>query len=329
MKLKVLFVTNLYPTIENPDFGVFTRDQIENIKAKKVLGDVLFINAMEKGPIEYLRAIKKINQSYKKYDLIHCFHGLTLIITYISTFRKPILISFLNEIKFESYKKNKIINKFFILIYNAILKSNRVFIIFKDKIPANLNLRGRSFYLPNGIDLSDFYPIKREIAYKKLNLDINKTYILFVSSKAKLRGQKRYDIFRRTIQILKENSVDLNFEELILTNIPRELCNYYYNAASVHLVTSDYEGSPNSVKEAMGCNIPVVSTDVGNVKKMIVGATNCFISDQDPAKLALCVLKAIQSPFCDLRKVLVDNGLTVENKTEELSQIYSQIVQRK
>ena len=327
MKLKVLFVTNLYPTHENPDFGVFTRDQIENIKADKVYGDILFINAMEKGPIEYLKAIKKINQSYKKYDLVHCFHGLTLIITYIATLRKPILVSFLNEIKFESYKKNKIINKFFTLIYYTIIKSNRVFIILKDKIPSNLSLKGRSFYLPNGIDLSAFYPINREIAKNKLNLDNNKTYILFVSSKAKLRGQKRYDIFSETIQILKANSVGQDFEELILTNIPRELCIYYYNAAAVHLVTSDYEGSPNSVKEAMGCNIPVVSTDVGNVKKMIIGATNCFISEQDPAKLALCVLKAIQSPNCDLRKVLVDNGLTVENKTEELLQIYSQIVQ--
>ncbi len=326
--MKVLFVTNLYPTKNNPDYGVFTKDQIQSTLENGVTGDVLFINARENGIREYFKALKRINDAYKDYDLIHCFHGLSLIVTFLATKNKPILISFLLAIKYESLHKNYIINKIYSLTYNTIIKSKRVFSIFKDELPEHLFSNGRSFYLPNGVDLSEFFPINREAACKALSLDPNKTYVLFVSSKDKFRLVKRYDLFSKTIQILKDNSKTLNIDELVLSNVPRDQCIYYFNVASVHLLTSDYEGSPNSVKEAMSCNTPVVSTDVGNVKQMFNGASNCFISPQDPAIFAEYVLKAIIEPPCDLRNVLIENKLTVQDKTNELVDIYRKIIEK-
>ena len=324
--MKILFVTNLYPTKNSPDYGVFTKDQIQSTLENGVTGDILFINARENGIKEYFKALKRINDVYKDYDLIHCFHGLSLIVTFLASKKKPILISFLSALKFESLNKNKLTNELYSLIYSTIIKSKRVFSIFKDKLPEHVISNGRSFYLPNGVDLSAFYPVNRETACKALNLDPNKTYILFVSSKDKFRPEKRYDLFSKTLQILKNNSIYPNIEELILSNVSREECIYYFNAACVHLLTSDYEGSPNSVKEAMSCNTPVVSTDVGNVKQMFNGACNCFISSQDPIILAEYVLKAIIDPPCDLRNVLAENKLTVQDKTNELINIYTTII---
>lgn len=324
--MKILFVTNLYPTKDTPDYGVFTKDQIQSTFEKGVTGDILFINARENGIGEYFKALKRINDVYKDYDLIHCFHGLSLIVTFLASKKKPILVSFLLPIKFESFNKNKVINGLYSLTYSTIIKSKRVFSIFKDKLPDHLVSNGRSFYLPNGVNLSTFYPVNKADSCKKLNLNPNKTYILFASSKDSFRPVKRYDIFSKTLQILKINSKYLNIEELILSNVSREECIYYFNVASVHLLTSDYEGSPNSVKEAMSCNTPVVSTDVGNVKQMFNGACNCFISPQDPIILAEYVLKAIIDPPCDLRNVLTENKLTVQDKTNELINIYRTII---
>jgi glycosyltransferase involved in cell wall biosynthesis len=51
------------------------------------------------------------------------------------------------------------------------------------------------------------------------------------------------------------------------------------NAASAVLLTSSHEGSPTAVKEALACNVPVVSVDVGDVRERITGIEGCFITD--------------------------------------------------
>jgi glycosyltransferase involved in cell wall biosynthesis len=326
--LKVLHITNNYPTKNNPDYGVFTKDQIDNLSSEGFENELIFINSKEYGIKEYFLAVKKIRSVYKNFDIIHCFHGLTLIITFLATKDKPILISFLNEIKYENLKKNKFLNQIYILIYNNILKSKRVFAIFKNRIPEKQKKVKRSFYLPNGVNLQDFHSIDKKDAYGFLNLDDQKRYILFVASKNKMRTQKRYDIFKSTMDILKNDYRQYNFEELVMSGVPRKNSIYYYNVACVHLLVSNYEGSPNSVKEAMSCNIPVVSTDVGNVKEIISGATNCFISAQNPSILAKYVVKAIKLQSQDLRNILIKNKLTVKDKTIELIKIYKQILDK-
>jgi glycosyltransferase involved in cell wall biosynthesis len=326
--MKILFVTNLYPTVNNPDYGVFTKDQIDNVCKTGIQSDIIFINARENGIFEYIKAIKKINKSYKDYDIIHCFHGLSLLIVYLSTKRIKILASFLSDLKYESLKNNKIINSIIIKFYLFVINKKRVYTIFKHKIPnyLNKNVIERSFYLPNGVDLNDFYPINKEIACNKLNLDFNKTYLLFVSSKDKFRKEKRYDVFKQVIDYLKLNCQKYDIEELVLSNVPRELCIYYFNASSVHILTSDYEGSPNSIKESLSCNIPIVSTNVGNVERIIEGSKNCFITNQNPVDIAKKVMEIFEMPKYNLREILTNNKLTVEQKTNELIDIYNKIL---
>ena len=326
--MKVLHITNSYPTKNNPDYGVFTKDQIDNLSEEGFESELIFINSKENGIKEYYLALKKTRSIYKNFDMIHCFHGLTLIIAFLTTRNTPILISFLNEIKNENLKDNKLLNQIYIFLYNNILKSKRVFTIFKDKIPDNQKNTKRSFYLPNGVNLNDFYPINKNESCEFLKLNNSKKYVLFVSSKNRLRSQKRYDIFKATMEILKNKYSHYCFEELVMSGVPRKHCIFYYNVSSVHLLTSDYEGSPNSVKEAMSCNLPVVSTDVGNVKKMINGASNCFISDQNPLVLADNIVKAINFKPQDLRNILINNKLTVGDKNNELRKIYKFILEK-
>jgi teichuronic acid biosynthesis glycosyltransferase TuaC len=52
---------------------------------------------------------------------------------------------------------------------------------------------------------------------------------------------------------------------------------WYYSAADVMLLCSESEGSPTSVKEALACNLPVVSTDVGDVREIMDGIDGCEI----------------------------------------------------
>ena len=69
------------------------------------------------------------------------------------------------------------------------------------------------------------------------------------------------------------------FKLHILSNIEQSNLIYYYNAADVLLLTSLSEGSPNVIKEALACNCPVISTDVGDVKDLIKDVHNSYIVD--------------------------------------------------
>ena len=51
-------------------------------------------------------------------------------------------------------------------------------------------------------------------------------------------------------------------------------------------MTSLWEGSPNTVKEAMACNMPVVSTKAGDVDLLLNNVKKSFVCSFDPSEIA-------------------------------------------
>jgi glycosyltransferase involved in cell wall biosynthesis len=76
--------------------------------------------------------------------------------------------------------------------------------------------------------------------------------------------------------------------------INHDLIPYYLNAADVLILTSLWEGSPNVIKEAMACNLPIVSTNVGDVKEVICNTEGCYITTFDAEDVAKKLEKAVQ-----------------------------------
>ena len=61
------------------------------------------------------------------------------------------------------------------------------------------------------------------------------------------------------------------------------------NGADSLLVTSDSEGSPNIVKEALSCNLPVVTVDVGDVRERLANVEPSRIVERDPHQIGRAV----------------------------------------
>lgn len=77
--------------------------------------------------------------------------------------------------------------------------------------------------------------------------------------------------------------------------------NKLFNCLDLYLITSRQEGGPKSLLEAMACNVPVISTPVGQATEIIVDGKNGFLSDCDP--------EAIYSKVQELLRVKADGNL--------------------
>ena len=113
-----------------------------------------------------------------------------------------------------------------------------------------------------------------------LNMDLNKKYVLFSSRFD--RKEKNADLALSAINLLQ----DINIELIELKDIPDENINILFNACDLGLLTSIMEGSPQFIKEAMACNLPIVSTNVGDVKDVFNDTEGCFISLFNPEDVA-------------------------------------------
>jgi len=313
--MKVLHLTNNYPTLTYPIFGIFVKEQIESLTNLGIKCDVFFINGREKGKTEYLLSIFKLRKylNRNKYDIIHCHHALSALCLIFSGAAKKnkVIVSFQNDPE----------NEFGLFIYKFI-KKRITQSIFKNN--SKLIVDDSSAYIANGVNSSFFINKGKAESYKMLGLDNSKIYILFVSSNF-IRRQKRYDRFREVINILSSKYNWKNIEELFLINSERDLVPYYFSAASLHLLTSDFEGSPNSVKESMCCDTPVVSTPVGNVTDMLLGAPNCFVTNSyDADELAFFCNKALKTTG-NPRDLIIQKKLDIESVALKIKQIYINI----
>jgi len=121
----------------------------------------------------------------------------------------------------------------------------------------------------------------REEARHALGLASDRRLVLFA---AIVRPEKRLDIVQGAVELLRRT--DPQVELVLATDQPHERMPLYMNASDVLALASDSEGSPVVIKEAMACNLPIVSVDVGDVAQVIGSTEGCYLCERDPADMA-------------------------------------------
>ena len=328
--MRILCVVNGYPSEGQRFLCPFNKVQIDGLRKHTNLRVRLIkINKNKNGLRDYIRAFQLIRRTKWPYDVLHCFHGSTFLATFFAMKRPnaKILVSFLNNIDLE-YSERKHLNRILPFVTHLLLKNKNIFSIIKNR--RGLKEDERQFYLPNGIDLDLFQPVPMEVAKQKLGLNTSFRYILFVSSKTIHRMQKRYELFKQVVELLRAR--DGSIRELVISGVDQAEMRYYYSASELLLLTSIFEGSPNSVKEAIACNCPVVSSDVGDVREIVNNVPMCRVyENEDPEFIAgLCektILKRQQK--IEIADWIEKNGYDVKSRTQQLESIYRQISGRK
>jgi teichuronic acid biosynthesis glycosyltransferase TuaC len=107
--------------------------------------------------------------------------------------------------------------------------------------------------------------------------------------------------------------------------VPHEEVPIWLNASNVVLLTSLHEGSPNVVKEALACNIPVVSVDVGDVRERIQGIEGCYLAAPEPGDLA-AKLQMVHAGSCRVVSWITMQELSLKRIALQLKEFYSEVL---
>ena len=267
-----------------------------------------------KGLWGYLSNITKLSKFIKQgdYDIVHSHYSFCGIVSALAT-EKPVVCSLMGS----DVKKSGLWR--FIIKYFIMHKWKKTIVKSKDmKLTLGID---KVEVIPNGVDLDIFRPMNKNDCRKELGWDIGKKIILFAADPK--RPEKNFSLAKKATETLNIQDVELK----VVYPVPHKDIPIYLNATDLLLSTSLWEGSPNIVKEAMACNCPIVSTNVGDVKWLLDGVEGCFITTNDPKDVADKIKKALNfRGKTKGREKLISLGLDSEHIAKKIIQVYEEVI---
>jgi teichuronic acid biosynthesis glycosyltransferase TuaC len=265
--MRVLVVTNLYPTPERPRLGRFVHDQVE---AMRELGTEVDLFTFELGAGAYLPAARRLRRFLKSssFDVVHAHYGLCGWVASLAGAR-PLVVTFHG-----TDVRHRVVGPGSRWLARRIdLTAGASASTFRHEGGRpGLPLRSPAAVLPCGFDASRFRPIPRAEARRRLGLDPDGRYLLFPADPA--RAVKRHDLALEVAELA-------GAELLTTAEVDPARMPDWINAAAAVLVTSDTEGFGLVALEALACGVPVLSTPVGIAPFAVAGTPGCLVSPFD------------------------------------------------
>jgi glycosyltransferase involved in cell wall biosynthesis len=271
--IRVLMITTNWPSPGRPSTSHFIKRQADFLGAAGVEVDVLHFKG-EKNPLSYARAWLEVRRRLRStaYDLIHAQFGqsglmaLPKQLPFVVTLRGSDILGTVSDEDGRYTLAGEVNRRLTRLVAS---KADAVIMV-SAHMASHLGPTRRTAVIPSGVDFDLFQTMPRDEARAQLGLSAEERLLLFVGNPAQKR--KRYDLAQAAVAILNRRLP----ARLVVawgtphTDIPKYMC-----ACDALLFTSMQEGSPNVVKEALACDLPVVSVAVGDVEERIGAVEGC------------------------------------------------------
>ena len=280
--LRVLVLTNMYPTTAAPIFGGFVRDQVEDLRRLNADVTVLAFDGRSHKR-RYMGAAQRLRRALRRerYDIVHAHYGLSGAVAALQV-AAPVVTTFHGSDVWVPWQRR----------VSWLVARRTQPIAVASVIAASLGVRDAPV-IPCAVDLELFVPIDRAEARRALGWPEAGPCVLFPAARTDRRkvNNKRPDVFDAMVERLRR-SVSGVFAAS-LDGLTRGQVALAMNAADVVVLTSLREGAPIVVKEALACETPVVSVTVGDVPAMVADLPGCAIVPCEPAGLARAVRGAL------------------------------------
>ena len=264
--MRILFVSIEWPFPDQPYRGPFAKSLADALSNHEEI--ITLPLPMNRNPVNVLRYRLHVAKSFNYYncDHIHCYSLNTLLM--VNPRKYPVSASAIGSDVFGMVNKKgrySLKGKLpYILVKNKISRLKGIRCLsepLKERLEKDVLNFPPISVLPDGIDLTRFSPKSGEAACNELGWDKNRINVYFPGNPE--RGVKNFKLAKKLVDTAqKELNVDLH----VFPGVAPEKMNDYYQAADLVLITSIHEGSSNSLKEALLCNTPVLSTPVGDAR---------------------------------------------------------------
>ena len=276
--MRVLIVTNMYPSPSRPELGSFVADQVAALRRIPEVELELFAFASD-GAAAYARAAADLARlrlargrrtprtgDRRPFDIVHAHFGLTLWPALAAPGRARAVTLHGTDLAHPRSRRITLAGLRFIDLIGVVSEA------LARELAPSATAGARVAVLPCGVDTTRFAPIDRRQARTALRLAPDRPYLLFPADPA--RPEKRHDL---ALTLAQRHQVEL----LTLGHVPPAEVPLWVNAANAVLVPSDREGFGLAVLEALACDVPVLATAVGIHAEALAGVSGTYCGPFD------------------------------------------------
>jgi len=252
--MKILFVTNMFPS-QRTDisyYGIFVKEQMDALNSHTpAICDYFIIDGF-RSKLNYLTSIPRVLKAISdgSYDVIHVHYGLSGIFLLSRPFKKwpNVILTFhgtdilIKQKKYVQVLLSKIIAR----------KASRLIVLNEEMLQVAQKSSTPTCIIPCGVD---------EVFFSGKKKPLGICTLLFAGDPS--RWVKNYPLFEKII----ESYANIYGEVTVRTlgNLDREGVKSALLSCSALIMCSHSEGSPQIIKEALSCDIPIISSNVGDV----------------------------------------------------------------
>ncbi len=301
--------------VANNKRGRFSPFVVEQVEALRQLGvEIEYFGVSKKG-IKYLMCLPALKRKIKSYkpDLVHAHFGLSGLLANLQRL-VPVVTTF---------HGSDIHTGGWLLKLSKIAMKLSAYSIFASHYLYHSEFKCKNYIIQScGLDMETIKPTDFKRAREYFGWDLDGKYVLF--SSAFSNRIKNYPLAKAAVDKLDNvNLVELN-------GYTREEVSLLMNGCDCLLMTSFREAGPLVVKEAMACNKPIVTVDVGDAKWVVGDTEGCFISSYDVDECSEKVIKSIEYSkeygHTNGRERIIELGLDNKNVAQVIKKVYDSVI---
>lgn len=249
---------------------IFVRRQIDSLTAIGINVRTFFLRSRT-SPVVLIKEWRRLRREILRFqpDILHAHYGTitSLVCAFIP--RVPLVITFRGndlgddpDISFVRTRLGQLLSQI------SALRATRIICVSR-RLRNLLWWRKNSVaVIPTGVDLTIFQNEDKAKARAVLGWTDKTPVVLFDEGGA---PRRKGSVFVHSAIAIAEKLIGAIRLVILDRSISPDLIPRYLNASDCLALASLFEGSPNIVKEALACNLPVVATDVGDVSERLQG----------------------------------------------------------